>query len=417
MNQLSVFALLFACKSNPPPKPLVAPSVDPSQMTGATTEGAVEHDVPLIVVSGRIHPNCDGMALIDVLPLEGVDPEPVMTETVASDGSFSIDIPQLTPVALHCSCYENVQDIELDSPIWRVHPLSLKPLAETVSNLVLFQEGLRPDHSPVEGVTLEEAIEIAQIRKSAMLPEIIGPTPPDEQDKTIIIESEFFEQGPFEFTSNRNGFPLSDVVRDDFWTLFYDIEPDENANSDKGREGQRRPIGTAAASYTTWIKSKDLRSYFDAISNMIRSSAKKNGLNAKLLLPDEQLISITLAKGSLYNPEAHLVTTQFRKACDILKLNCPPPAIILRQRFVLNDKRSVKQSDEGAALSAFLWVRAEQLIRESQRQGIDPRPYLPTAEELVVAAELPVDSKEVERIIEQLKSGYAVLNVPFYSID
>jgi hypothetical protein len=207
------------------------------------------------------------------------------------------------------------------------------------------------------------------------------------------------------------------VVKDDFWTLFYDIEPDQNANSDKGREGARRPIGTSAASYTTWIRSKDLRSYFDAISNMIRNSAKKKGLNPKLLLPDEQLITATLAKGSLYNPEANLVTTQFRNACSILKLHCPPPAIILRQRFVLNDKRSVKQSDEGAALSAFLWVRAEQLIREAQRQGIDPRPYLPTAEELIAAAELPVDSNEVETIIEQLKSGYAVLKIPFHSID
>ena len=435
-----LYALLFfACQNDTPKQPLVAQTQPISDNIGKETVDPNEPDMPLIVVAGRIHPSCEGIAMMDVLPLEGVDPVPLMTESVASDGSFSIEIPKLTPVALHSSCYNTAIDIENDEASWRVHPLSLKPLSEPVTNLVLFQEGLRPDHSPVEGVTLEEAIEISQIRRAASLPEIIGPTPPSERDKETIIQTEFFEQGPpipgvnvqvdpsnnepirhagnaFQESQELGPSGVKCELQDDFWTMFYGIEPDKDIYQNCP-ENEYRPLGTSAAKTNTSIRKSDLRRYYESLIAMITSHSKAMGVNPNLMLPEPALIQDCIEKGSLYTPEYRYLSQRFRQACEILKIHCPPPTLIVQQRFVLNDKRSVQQSDQGAALSAYLWVKSEQLIREAQSQGVDPRPYLPDINELIEASNDDPQSQSVKKILMRLKSGYSELNLPFQTID
>ena len=150
---------------------------------------------------------------------------------------------------------------------------------------------------------------------------------------------------------------------------------------------------------------------------MITSHSKAAGINPNLMLPEADVVQSCIEEGSLYTPESRYLSLRFQRACDILKIHCPPPTLIIQQRFVLNDKRSVQQSDQGAALSAFLWVKSEQLIREAQRQGIDPRPYLPEVSQLIEASNESPKSQSVERILQQLQSGYKQLNLPFQTID
>lgn len=363
--------------------------------------------MPLIMISGRIHPKCDGMALIDILPLDGLDPEPLMTENVSVDGQFTIEIPQLTPVGVHCSCYQALRDVENDTPLWRVQPLSLKPLEDSVTGLVLFQEGMRPDHAPIEGVTLEEAIEIVKIRRAATLPEIIGPTHPSEQENVYIIENEYFEQGPTQSPDSN-----SSNQEHNFWVLFYGLEPNAIDDSERGREESRQPVGTSS-SRLLGTRSKDLDTYFTSIFLMVKEKAEADGIDPSLLLPERTFIDEAVMGEGLFTKEVRLIKDQLESSCEILKLSCPPPSIILRQRFVLNDKREVSDQNDGAALSAYLWVKSEHLIREAQAQGKDPLPYLSEINSLVEAATLPPNSTTVQLIIEKLKLGYSDMNISF----